>query len=332
MGHRAPRPVFTRGATAIAVLLALPLVAPPAPTWALQVTGLSNPQSFVNDPATGQYFISNTNEGGTGTAGSGFITKLDRDGKTLDLHFIRGGAGSTVLHAPKGLAVAKDVLYVADLDVLRGFDTKTGRPVVEVRIGDGRADLADVAYDEGRTLIYVSDPGSNTIFRVDPAKHHAVSVLVRDPALAGPRGLAVNPKTGQIVVVSWEKGKIFGLSPEGAITELASNSFFSSRFQNLDGVDFDNWGTLYVSDYTAGKVWRMRSDRHFDVIAEFLPSPADIGVDRRNHLILVPYHDAHAAEMNGLESPTKSGKKPRSLADYGLPSQQGPAEGKEERR
>jgi DNA-binding beta-propeller fold protein YncE len=327
--------VFTRRAAAPVSSLAclvLLLLPPAPPAEALQVTGLRNPQSFVTDPATGQYFISNTNDGAAGKAASGFITKLDRDGKTLDLHFIRGGAGSTVLHAPKGLAVVKDVLYVADLDVLRGFDTKTGRPVAEVRIGDGRTDLADVAYDEGRNLLYVSDPGSNTVFRVDPSRQHAVSVLARDPALAGPRGLAVNPKTGQIVVVSWEKGKILELSPEGAITELAANSFFSSRFQNLDGVDFDGWGTLYVSDYTAGKVWRMRSDRHFDVIAEFLPSPADIGVDRRNHLILVPYHDAHAAEMNGLESPTKSGKKPRNLADYGLPSLKGPADGKDDRR
>lgn len=291
---------------------------------ALQVTGLRNPQSFVSDPATGEYYISNTNDGPDGTPATGFITKLDRDGKLLDLHFIRGGAGKTVLHAPKGLAVAKGTLYVADRDTLRGFATKTGQPVAEVRLGsDGRADLADVAYDEGRTLLYVSDTRANAIYRVDPAKQHAVSVLVRDPSLAGPSGLAVNPRTGRLVVVSWNKGKILEVAPDGTITELVSNSFFSSRFQNLAGVDFDTWGTLYVSDYTAGKVWRMRTDRHFDVIAEFLPSPADISVDRQNHLILVPYHDANAAEMNGLESPTKARKKPRSLADYGFPSMKG---------
>jgi hypothetical protein len=63
----------------------------------------------------------------------------------------------------------------------------------------------------------------------------------------------------------------------------------------------------------------MRPDRKFDVIAEFLPSPADIGVDRRNHLILVPYEYGNAAEMNGLETPVSSGtKKKRDLSDYGL--------------
>ena len=61
----------------------------------------------------------------------------------------------------------------------------------------------------------------------------------------------------------------------------------------------------------------MRPDHKFDVIAEFLPSPADIGVDRKNHLILVPYQDGNAAEMNGLESPIKSETKKRTFADYG---------------
>jgi hypothetical protein len=86
---------------------------------------------------------------------------------------------------------------------------------------------------------------------------------------------------------------------------------------------------MYVSDFTAGKVWRMRPDLKFDVIAEYLPSPADIGVDRKNHLILVPYHYGNAAEMNGLESPVKSQNKKRTLADYGFgspKSEEGPAQ------
>jgi len=84
---------------------------------------------------------------------------------------------------------------------------------------------------------------------------------------------------------------------------------------------------MYVSDFTTGKIWRMRPDRHFDVIAEFLPTPADIAVDRTKHLILVPYMYGNAAEMNGLESPVKSQGKKRTLADYGFgapkPSKEG---------
>ncbi len=308
----------------------LPLFVPPF-VDALQVTGLQAPESFLADPSGEQYFISNANGDPDVKDNNGFITKLDRTGTVAKLQFIRGGEGNIVLHAPKGMAIVNQILYVADLDTLRGFDKHTGRPVVSVSFGSQQqaghgqtVALADVASD-GKGLLYASDTDADTIYRIDTTRQHAVSVLVRDASLAGPRGLALHPKTGHLIVASWNKGKILDVSLDGKVTELVSNGFFSSRFHNLDGVDFDSWGNMYVSDFTAGKVWRMRPDRHFDVIAEYLPSPADIGVDRENHLILVPYHYGNAAEMNGLESPVKSGKKKRTLADYGFT---GPSEGK----
>ena len=220
------------------------------------------------------------------------------------------------------MAVVKTVLYVADLDAVRAFDKETGRPVATIRFRNNSpssqdSGLADVTHD-GRGVLYVSDTDTDTIYRVDINQGHAVSVLVQDTALAGPRGLALHPKTDHLIVVSFEKGRIFDLDEQGVITVLVSNSFFTSRFSNLDGVGFDVWGNMYVSDLTAGKVWRMTPNQRFDVIAEFLTTPADIGIDRTNHLILVPYLHADTAEMNGLESPIKRKKKKRTLADYGF--------------
>lgn len=318
----------------LASLLGVLALSMPAVSEALQVTGLQMPRSFVADPSGEQYFISNVNGDPDVKDNNGFITKLDRAGKLVKLQFIRGGDGGTVLHAPQGMAIVNEVLYVADLDALRGFDTTTGRTVVTVSFANSRlvpagesAALADVAHD-GRGLLYASDPHADTIYRIDTTREHAVSVLVRDHALAGPRGLALHPKTGRLIVVSWNQGKILEVGGDGVITELASNSFFSSRFHNLDGVDFDRWGNMYVSDTTAGKVWRMRPDHKFDVIAEFLPSPADIGVDRKNHLILVPYQQDNAAEMNGLESPLKRDTQKRTFADYGFTFPKGDQERK----
>ncbi|MEW6544515.1 MAG: hypothetical protein AB1411_13015 [Nitrospirota bacterium] len=315
---------ITRALAFVGFWLALTL-AHPDPAPALQVTGLQAPESFLSDPGGEGYFISNVNGDPDVTDNNGFITKLDKAGGLLKLHFIRGGEEGVVLHAPKGLAIVGQTLYVADLEALRGFDKVTGKPVVTVplaehhRGGTGRGPaLADVAYD-GKGLLYASDIEADTIYRIDLGKRHAVSVLVRDPILAGPRGLAVHPKTGNLIAVSWHKGKIVEITPDGKVTELVSNGFFSARFHNLDGVDFDSWGTMYVSDFTAGKIWRMRPDRRFDVIAEYLPTPADISIDRDNHLILVPYHYGNAAEINGLETPVKRGEKQkRTLADYGF--------------
>jgi hypothetical protein len=292
----------------------------------ITVTELRSPYSFVNDPIEKSYFISNVNGEPETADNNGFITKLNLHGKLLNLKFIEGGKDDVTLHAPKGMALVEHVLYVADLDTLRGFDTTTGKPVIALTIRSRaasqseslRTSLSDVTYD-GKGHLYCSDQKANTIYRVDLAAQ-AVSVLVTDPSLAGPTGLAIHPKSGQIIAVSWEKGKISEISPEGVVTEFVSNGFFSNRFQNLRGVDFDRWGNMYVSDFTTGKVWRMDWDKRFKVIAEFLPSPGDLSIDRANNLILVPYELAHAAEMNGLETPSsgKTKQDKRTLADYGF--------------
>lgn len=298
---------------------------------ALQIKNLKNPQSFLATPSGQTYFISNINGEPDAKDDNGFITKLDKDGKLIELEFIRGGRGQTVLHAPKGMAIVGNVLYVVDIDTLRGFDIDSGRPVVALSItgdpvGMATTGLADVAYD-GHGTLYVSDTDTNSIYRIDIASQSpAVSLLARDDRLAGPRGLAVHPRTGHLIAVSWNEGRILDIAPDGVIEVLVSNSFFSWRFRNLDGVDFDTWGSMYVSDFTAGKVWRVTPDETFNVIAEYLPTPADISVDKTNHLILVPYIYGNAAEINGLEAPVqaKRKKKRRTLKDYGFPFMKGP--------
>lgn len=300
--------------------------------WAqITVTNLQTPYSFVSSSLGKEYFISSINGDPEAADNNGFITKLDGNGKVISFKFIQGGADGVILNAPKGMALVEQTLYVADLDQLRAFDMVSGKPIVSISMatsaGQAPVRLTDVAYD-GVGRLYCSDQQANRIYRVElPSRK--VTLLVADPSLAGPAGLAVHPKSGELIAVSWEKGKIFSITPEGAISEIFSNGFFSSRFTNLRGVDFDRWGNMYVSDFTTGKVWRMTWDKRFQVIAEYLPSPGDLGIDRTNNLILVPYEFAHAAEMNGLEAPRegKSKQEKRTLADYGfIPPPPKPAE------
>lgn len=306
-------------------------VLPHAAVAQITVTNLQTPYSFVGSSSGKEYFISSINGDPDAADNNGFITKLDGSGKVLNLKFIQGGSDGITLNAPKGMALVEQTLYVADLDQLRAFDMVSGKPIVSISLaslaGQGRVRLTDVAYDGGERL-YCSDQLANRIYRVElPSRK--VTLLVADAALAGPAGLVVHPKSGELIAVSWDKGKIFAITPEGAISEIVSNGFFSSRFSNLRGVDFDRWGNMYVSDSTTGKVWRMTWDKRFQVIAEYLPSPGDLSIDRANNLILVPYELANAAEMNGLEAPRdgKSKQEKRTLADYGfIPPPPKPAE------
>ena len=281
------------------------------------VNNLKMPQSIVSDSGQG-YFISNANGDPGNRDNHGFITKLDQEGNIIDLRFIQGGKGNVILHSPTGMAIINDHLYVADIDTVRGFEKSTGEPFITISMSRFQCtSLAGLTQDrQGR--LFVSDTETNAIYQIDPAHEHAISLFVQDPSLSGPRGLAIHPRSGRIVGVGWNDGKIFAIDKQRSVQEILANTFFSRRFQNLDGIDFDRFGSMYVSDMTAGKVWRIRSDLKKEVIAEFLISPAGISVDREKHLILVPYLYANGAEINGLEQPVGMGKKQkkRTLSDY----------------
>ncbi len=284
--------------TTLRALLLVVLASPAA--LALQVTGLKNPACFIVDTATGAYYIANENGGPTERDNNGFITKLDETGKVLKLKFIEGGTGGVTLHAPKGLAILGKTLYVSDISTVRMFDLATGRPLGDIDLSALKVDFLTGLAMDGTGLLYIADTGSDTILKVDTRRGSKPTVFVKDAALAGPYGLAVNPATGSLVAVSWNEGKIFEVARDGALKVLFSNSFFNARFSNLAGVDFDAFGNMYVSDFSQGKVMRIDPDFRIQTIAEFLTTPASVGIDRKNHLILIPYLSGNVAEMNGL--------------------------------
>ena len=272
---------------------------PSAAALALQITGLKSPAAFIVDPASGAFFIANENGGPSDRDNNGFITKLDEKGKIVKLKFIEGGVGVT-LHAPKGLAVLGTTLYVSDIDKVRRFDITTGRPLGEVDLSAFTVDFLTGLATDGAGVLYIADTGANTIYKVDTGHLSQPTVLVKDAALEGPHGLAVNPSTGALVAVSWNKGRILEIAKDGAVKVLFANSFFNARFGNLAGVDFDAFGNMYVSDFSQGKVVRIDSNFRIQTIAEFLTTPASVAIDRKNHLIMVPYLSGNAAELNGL--------------------------------
>ncbi len=281
----------------VALLLAiLPLQA----AWALQVTGLKNPAGFIVDPATGQYFISNENGGPIERDNNGFITKLDEHGKIVALKFIAGGTAGVTLHAPNGMAILDKTLFVSDITTVRRFDLATGRPLGEIDLSAVTVDFLTGLATDGAGLLYIADTGADTILKVATRSGAKPTVLVKDAVLAGPYGLAVNPTTGALVAVSWNEGKILEIATAGSVKILFANSFFSARFGNLAGVDFDAFGNMYVADFSQGKVFRIDPGFRIQTIAEFLTTPAGVAIDRKNHLILVPYLSGNAAEMNGL--------------------------------
>ncbi len=283
---------------------------------------LKTPQCFIVSPSGQYYFIANANGDPGKRDNNGFISKLNTDGELIDLHFIHGGTRGTLLHSPNGMAIVGKTLYVADLDSVRGFDINTGQSTVTLSFSQFHVtELTDLIAD-GSGQLFVLDTEGNAIYQIDTTQDHIVSLYLHNDDLASPRGLAVHPKSGRLIVVSLEKGTVLEIDQDRSINEIISNSFFTGRFRNLSGVDFDQYGNMYLSDLTSGKIWRVQPDQKMRVIAEFLITPSTVKIDRAKHMILVPYLYAKGAEMNGLERPfnakNKEKKKQRTMSDYGI--------------
>jgi hypothetical protein len=297
------------------------------PVWVTTALGhpimdLQRPQSFIASSSGEYYFIANANGEPGKQDNNGFISKLNTEGEPIDLHFISGGSRGTELHSPNGMAMVGKTLYVADLDTIRGFDSDTGQSTVSLSLSQFHVtELTDLIAD-GAGQLFTLDTEGNAIYQIDTTQNHVVSLYLQSDKLGSPRGLAVQPKSGRLVVVSLDKGTVLDIAQDHSISEIISNSFFTGHFRNLSGVDFDQFGNMYLSDLTAGKIWRVKPDKKMQVIAEFLISPTSVRIDRKKHMILVPYLYANGAEMNGLERPSNAEgdtqKKKRTLSDYGL--------------
>ena len=278
--------------------LVLGLLLPAHAALAFDVIGLATPESFIVDPATGIYYISNINGSPTEKDNNGFIAKLDKTGKITALKFIEGGRGGVTLHAPKGLDIIGDVLYASDIDAVRGFDKSTGKLLQNVDLkGMGALFLNDLTHDDqgnlyvSDTTMFVDPKAVPTIFKIETQNQHKASILVRDAALIGPNGLIVHPRTKRLLADTWSTGKILEIGPDGKIKTFVEDP----AWKDLDGLDYDHAGNLYTSSFTGGTIYKITPDLKVTIVKSGLNSPADINLNRKDNMILMPSFNGNTA-------------------------------------
>lgn len=126
------------------------------PDWSLKQV-FKVPESALYDPERDVIYVSNINGSPSAADGNGFISRVSPNGKILDLHWIEG------LNAPKGMAIYRDTLYVADLNAIARIDLKQGRLIGKIDL-KGKF-LNDITVDENGT-IYCSDNVADIIYIV----------------------------------------------------------------------------------------------------------------------------------------------------------------------
>ena len=131
---------------------------------------LKNPESVAYAPKQNVLFVSNVNGKPNQKDQNGFISKVSpSNGSIIELNWVTG------LDAPKGIAISNDnsKLYVSDITDLIEIDIANGK-IIKRYNAPGSAFLNDVVSDN-QGNIYVSDTGTNTIYKLDASLGNSTS-------------------------------------------------------------------------------------------------------------------------------------------------------------
>ena len=256
-----------------------------------QTPDLDGPESARYDRDLDVWFVSNVNGTPVAKDNNGYISRLRPDGAPYTLKFIEGGKKGVTLNAPKGLAISGDTLWVADIDVARAFNKRTGALIANVAT-QGRARFLNGAAIGPDGAVYMTDtgvlfgpkgevshPGPDQIFRVTRG---GVSVALTSPALEGPNGITWDPQRQRFVVVSFLGKGIYGWKPGDKNVEP-----IGSGPGQQDGAVFLPDGRLLVTSWTDSSLIVLDGGQ-VRTVATKVPSPADIDVSPRDSRVAVP--------------------------------------------
>lgn len=253
------------------------------------LTGLKNPES-VAVGGDGRIYVSVIGE--FNKDGDGSIVVV-QDGKAVP--FAQG------LNDPKGLIAFQGQLYVTDKTrVLR--ISKSGKVSV---FADKKAFpkeplfLNDITLDQKTGMIYVSDSGDlngkeGKVFRI--AKNGKVSLVLDStstPSLKAPNGL-LSAEHEHLFMLDFGSGELHRINLKTKkLTKLAS------ELGGADGIIYDHYGRLYLSDWKNGKVFVIpRPGEKPILITDKFKAAADICLSADGRSILVP--DMNAGTLTAL--------------------------------
>jgi len=268
----------------ISVLILVSVIQVPGAARAFTISNFSTPESMAVDPDDGSYFVSNINGGPTDKDGNGFISKVSPNGNIVIQKFIGGKKDEPLLHAPKGLAIVKKTLFVTDIDAVKCFDKDTGKHVLTIDFSRRAVKFLNDLATDGSDFLYVSDILTNEIFTINLRKNYRVRLFKRGSELGSPNGLMVNPRSKNLMVVTWQSGQILEIDRAGKIHVLKRG------LTTLDGIDHDHEGNIYVSSFEKGEIYKIAYFGRgvLNTFLNGLTTPADISCDRKKQELLIP--------------------------------------------
>jgi sugar lactone lactonase YvrE len=266
----------------------------PAPTATMiaEIGGMSTPESVRYDAELNVWFVSNIVGIPSQKDGKAFIARIHADSANRMTKLVEGGVKGATLHAPKGMAIVGDTLWVADIDMLRGFNRRTGDTVAVISLQaqdatflndvvatpDGTIYITDtgIAFDSAGVMTH---PGVDRIFRVN---RRVVQELARSNPLARPNGIAWDATNNRLILAP------FGSTDLQALTVgVAEPVAIATGPGSYDGLEIMSDGRFLVSSWADSAVHIVNNGTMSKLVTG-IAAPADIGLDPKNNIIAIP--------------------------------------------
>ena len=264
---------------------------PSGPTARIVATvdSLDGPEAARWDPDLKLWFIANVNGGPSAKDNNGYISRLTSTGAVDSLKFVAGGRNKVTLNAPKGMVIVGDTLWVADIDVVRGFNRKTGASVATIRV-PGAKFLNDISVGPGG--FYVTDtgvlfgadgqmthPGPDAVYKV---AGRTVTTAVKFDGEPGPNGITWDSAGRRFVIVPFGDKAISAWTPGDSTPQKIGEG---PGMQ--DGVEEFGAGRFLVTSWADSSL-SVLSDGKMTNLAKNLPGGADLGYDPASGRVAVP--------------------------------------------
>ena len=247
--------------------------------------GLNSAEAVTFDPTRDVYFVSNINGDPGIKDGNGFITRITADGVVDSLHFIQGGRNGVTLNGPMGSRVQADTLWVLDVDMLRGFDARSGAPLKAINLApQGAGFLNDLTVGPDGDF-YITDTGvrpvsgnldhvaPDRIYHVDRSRK--VSIALESPTLSMPDGIGWDAAARRVVLAPFGGKAVQEWHPgDKAPKDIAPGP---SKF---DGVEIQPSGAIVITIWNDSSVSTLEGSKLVKHLRLSMP-PADASVDTK---------------------------------------------------
>lgn len=273
-----------------------------ADTLTIGYEGFAVPESIEYYADGDIYFVSNVKGHPLDMDGNGFISKLSPAGDILESRWLESRPESYTLHGPKGLAIAGNHLYVADLQEVHIFSLPEGNhlrtiPIEGASVLNGASPASDdsiIVSDTGyaKSEDGIAPSGTDALYRVWQDGRY--ELIAQDESMGNPNGVYYVSDT-EILVVTFGSGELFRMNMNGERENLSK-----PPLGTLDGVEKLADGRILVSSWEGDAIYALDIDGNYSTLVSSVKDVADLGFDSRRNRLLMPLTNSNQIAIHKL--------------------------------